>query len=130
MPAATGDYSDAGVEETVAYAGFSMLIVGFMEFVGSLSAGSWSLLKDVIPWLANPLILLSLYAKRTKRLLPFLVLSIASIFCASLYWVNPVVPCCEDGRHILATPKLGYYLWLASAIALFIQGLISIRSKS
>lgn len=121
---AYSNYEQAeNIVEEHTFAGFIMLIFGAMEFFNELLRFT-SPPVDTLPWLANPLLAIALFCLLRKWFTLFYLFSICSIYFASLYIGNPVGFCCEDGRHIPAEIRFGYWIWLLSLIVFLYQGLI------
>lgn len=125
LPVAYSDYSDSVhsmYNFTGYFYGFDMFFMGMLEFISSLPLKYWDDVYDTMPWLANPLLLIASISLHIGKRYFFFIATISAFVFAGMYSINPVGYCCEDGRHILATPQVGYYVWLLSIFMLFVKG--------
>jgi hypothetical protein len=108
----------AVISQLGTHRGLSLLvlsIIGLPVAVLEITRYEFYLLTTYPAALANPLYITSLYLtyKRYSYHLSF-KLSVLAFFCMLSFLYNPVVPFGSEFKSIMATPHLGYFLWLFS----------------
>ncbi|MBT2621969.1 hypothetical protein [Chryseobacterium sp. ISL-6] len=97
---------------------FACFLLGWMDLFG-----------EGVAWLANPLFFIALFFLLLKQVKISTVFSFLAI-CMSLYYLSAESITVDEAGHKspIVSYGLGYYLWIASGLSLFIGNLILLRS--
>ena len=108
---------------TFHYSGLSCLALGW---IGAFGRPEW-----VLPWSANVLCWISLISGLIRRhpSQRALVLSLVAIPLALVALVNRTIEMDEAGNKSAVVPGFGFYLWVASLVALAGAHLIRMEGK-
>jgi hypothetical protein len=110
-----GYFVESGGAKTTA-PGFLLLLIGWI----SLSQG-------VVAWLANPLLLVGWQLLALRRVYAAAACAFTATVCAGSFLFRKTILTDAGGNHSSITGfGLGYWLWLASAAALFAASIVAV----
>ncbi|AQX08543.1 hypothetical protein [Elizabethkingia ursingii] len=102
----------------------------YMLSIACLLLGWAEVFEGGIAWLANPLLFISWFLLLIKQPKISLPLSLITFFLSLSYLSASTITVNEGGgKAAITSYGLGYYLWLASSISLFIGSLWTIISN-
>ncbi|WP_407534988.1 hypothetical protein [Elizabethkingia miricola] len=102
----------------------------YMLSIACLLLGWAEVFEGGIAWLANPLLFISWFLLLIKQPKISLPLSLITFFLSLSYLSVSTITVNEGGgKAAITSYSLGYYLWLASSISLFIGSLWTIISN-